>query len=351
MKSMARGWAVAVALVGALLGVGGFPSAARAHGPVAPIASSFEARVTLRPAGLEAKAIDGDQRMWLRVAPSESVVILDYRGVPYLRFSRSGVAVNRNSAMYYLNQIPAKEPPANLGPATTRHWSSVTGGRDYSWHDGRLHALATVALAPGATYVGRWSIPVRVDGRLGAISGGLWHAGDPSIVWFWPIVVLLVCTLAARRVRRPELDERVARLHAIVALIAAAVAAAARELHGRPAISVLGAITFAIILALVGLGLRRVLFQRPGYFSYFAIAFLALWEGAQLIPTLVNGFVLAAVPAFVARAATVLCIGCGAGLLVIAFRLVDREEPDSSDDDDPANDHDVEDPSAWESLA
>ncbi len=278
-------------------------------------------------------------------------MILDYRGAPYLRFSRAGVAVNHNSAMYYLNQTPAEVPPSNLGPATVPRWSSVSGGHDYSWHDGRLHALATVALAPGETYVGTWSIPVRVDGRLGAISGGLWHAEDPSIVWFWPIVVLLVCTLAARRVRRPELDQRVARVLAIAALIASAVAAGARELHGRPTVTVLGAITFAIILALVGLGLRRVLFQRPGYFSYFAISFLALWEGSQLIPTLLNGFVLAAVPAFVARAATVLCLGCGVGLLVIAFRLVDREEPDSFDGDDRGDDYDVEDAGARESLA
>ena len=338
-------------LVGALLGAGGFPSVSWAHGPVAPIASSFQARVTLRPAGLEAKVIDGDQRMWLRVATSESVVILDYRGAPYLRFSRSGVAVNHNSAMYYLNQTPAEVPPSNLEPARTPRWSSVSGGHEYSWHDGRLHALATVALAPGQAYVGRWSIPVRIDGHLAAILGGLWHAEDPSIVWFWPIVVVLVCTLAAWRVRRPELDQRVARVLAIAALIASAVAAGARELHGRPTVSVLGVITFAIIIALVGLGLRRVLFQQPGYFSYFAISFLALWEGAQLIPTLLNGFVLAAVPAFIARAATVLCLGSGVGLLLVAFRLVDQEEPDSSGGDDPGDDYDIEDASARESLA
>lgn len=295
--------------------------------------------------------IDGDQRMWLRVATSESVVILDYRGAPYLRFSRSGVAVNHNSAMYYLNQTPAEVPPSNLEPARTPRWLSVSGGHEYSWHDGRLHALATVALAPGKAYVGRWSIPVRIDGHLAAILGGLWHAEDPSIVWFWPIVVVLVCTLAAWRVRRPELDQRVARVLAIAALIASAVAAGARELHGRPTVAVLGVITFAIIIGLVGLGLRRVLFQQPGYFSYFAIAFLALWEGAQLIPTLLDGFVLAAVPAFVARAAAVVCLGCGVGLLLVAFRLVDQGEPDSSDGDDPGSDYDIEDAGARESLA
>ena len=44
-----------------------FPAAASAHGPVAPIASSYLARVSQAPVGLDAKVIDGDQRMWLRV--------------------------------------------------------------------------------------------------------------------------------------------------------------------------------------------------------------------------------------------------------------------------------------------
>ena len=294
--------------------------------------------------------IDGDLRMWLRVDPDETVVVLDYRGAPYLRFSRSGVAVNRNSAMYYLNQTPAEVPPANLRPATLPNWSRVSGGHAYEWHDGRLHALATVALAPGASYVGSWGVPVRINGRPGTISGGLWHAQDPSIVWFWLIVVLLACTLAARRVRSPELDRQLARALALAALIATAVAAAARELHGRPAVSVLGAITFAIIVVLVGLGLWRVLLKRAGYFSYFAIAFLALWEGFQLIPTLTNGFVLAAVPALLARAATVVSLGCGAGLLLLGFRLVDGDG--LPDEDDPAEDEvEHEDQSSWETYA
>jgi hypothetical protein len=303
------------------------------------------------PPGLGARVIDGDQRMWLRVAATETAVVLDYRGAPYLRFSRSGVAVNQNSAMFYLNQTPAEVPPSSLRPTARPRWSSVSGGHDYGWHDGRLHALATVALTPGAAYVGGWSIPVRIDGRVSAISGGLWHAENPSIVWFWPIVVLLACTLAVRRVRRPELDARVARGLALAALIATASAGVARELHGRPTVSAFQMITFAIVVAFVVWGLRRVLFHRAGYFSYFAIAFVAIWAGAQLIPTLLNGFVLAAEPAFVARATTVVCLGCGGALLLVAFRLVGETEPGPLDSGDPNDEYDGEDAGARESYA
>ena len=122
-----------LALAGVLVAVGAFPSGAGAHGPVAPIASSYLAKVSRVPVGLDAKVVDGDQRTWLRVVPSETVVVLDNRGAPYLRFSASGVEVNQNSAMYYLNQTPVAEtPPSNLTRTTPSSWQLVTVGHDYA---------------------------------------------------------------------------------------------------------------------------------------------------------------------------------------------------------------------------
>ncbi len=312
---------VAVAVVSVVAGLACCAGPADAHGPVAPIATSYLARVSSVPAGLSAKVIDGDQRMWLNSPPARTVIVLDYRGAPYLRFSPSGVAVNQNSAMYYLNQSPAEVPPNGLTASTPPKWSQVSGGHAMSWHDGRLHALASVALAPGATYAGRWTIPLRVDGRATAIAGGLWHADRPSLVWFWPIIVLILCTLAARRVHRPELDALTARLLAVPTLLAIAVAGLARELHGRPTVSPTQIITLVIVLGFVLWALRQVLFRRPSYFTYFPIAFVALWEGLNLVSTLLDGFVLAAVPAAVARVAAVICIGGGVSLLIVPARL------------------------------
>jgi hypothetical protein len=322
---MARSFGLGLlALLAALVVLGLLPGVAGAHGPIAPIASNYLARVGEVPAGLGAKVVDGDQRMWLRVRAGETVVVLDYRGAPYLRFSRSGVEVNHNSAMYYLNQTPyAATPPSNLTATTPSRWQRVSDGNAYGWHDGRLHALATVALSPGASYVGRWTVPLLVDGRRSSISGGLWHAGPPSIVWFWPIVVLLWCVLAAWRVRRPVLDRWTARSLGLAALAATAVAALGRGLHGRPTVSVFQLVEMGIVLAFVIWGLHRMLFRAGGYFAYCVIAFVALWEGAELIPTLLNGFVLIPVPAFVARTASVLGLGAGLGLLLMVFRLAD----------------------------
>jgi hypothetical protein len=297
------------------------PVQAAAHGAVAPIATSYMARVGSLPPGLQAKVVDGDQRLWLRASPNVQVVVLDYRGAPYLRFDRAGVAVNQNSEMYYYNLIPVEDPPPNVGPNTAPQWSSVSGGHDYSWHDGRLHALASTAAASTASYVGRWSIPLRLDGHAAAVAGGLWHADDPSIVWFWPIVVLVACMLAARRVKRPDLGLLVARTLALAALAGIATAAWGRELHGRPTVSVFQLIVLVLLLAFVAWALFRVLFRSVGYMTFFAIGVVAVWEGANLIPTLLSGFVLAATPAFLTRTACVISLGCGIGLLATALRV------------------------------
>ena len=331
-------------LAAALLSLAATPGPAQAHGPVAPVASSYLARIGRVPAGLDAKAVDGDQRMWLKVAPDETVVVLDYRGAPYLRFVPNGVQVNRNSSMYYLNQTPvALTPPVNLTASTPPKWQRVSGGHTYNWHDGRLHALATVALAPGATFAGRWRLPLTVNGRAASITGGLWYAPDPSIVWFWPIPVLLLCVLAAWRVRDAALDARVARLVAVAALLATGAAAVGQQLFGRPDVTVFHFVELALILAFVLWGLSRVAFKPRGFFQYLLFALAALWQGAILIPVLLHGFVLSALPAFATRAATVVCLGAGVSLLLLVFRL-----PEQSEGAARAHGWDEEREDAWE---
>ena len=331
-----RRWVAGVAIVLALIVVALAPSAAEAHGPINPSASSFLARPSQVPAGLETKAVDGDLRLWLQVDPSLDVVVLDYRGAPYVRFSRAGVQVNQNSAMYYLNQTPAEVPPTGLGPATPPKWHQVSGGHAYEWHDGRLHALGTTLIAPGTRYLGRWEVPVRVDGRGAAIAGGLYYKPDPPLVWFWPIAVVLACVFAALRLRRPELDWRVARALAFVALVAFAVAAVGQGLHGRPGVTPFQLVVLAFELAFVVWGLRWLLLRRQGWFALFLIAVAAIYEGATLVEVLLRGFVLIALPALVARLAVATCLCAGIGLVPMVFRIA--PQPGSSGSGEAADD-------------
>lgn len=324
------------------------PSSASAHGPVDPAASSYLAVVTTVAPGVQAKAVDGDQRLWLRVDPRRVVVVLDYRGAPYLRFSPAGVQVNENSAMYYLNQVPAQTPPAGLGSGTPPRWAPVTSGHEYEWHDGRLHALATTALAPGATYAGRWTVPLRLAGGNSIVAGALYYAPNPSLVWFWPIVVAVACVLAALRVRRTTLDQRLARALALGALIAFAVAGAGQQLHGRPSVSAGQLIVLAIVAAFTAWGLVRLVRRRHGWFTFFAVSVAALWEGVSLLGVLLHGFVLMALPAFVARAAVVTLLATGIGLLPLVFRMAERSEGSDAADPTLGDEFDTVDEDAWE---
>jgi hypothetical protein len=316
----------------ALIAFVAFPSAAPAHGPVSPVASSYLARVRGVPPGLDAKVVDGDQRMWLQVAGTKTVLVLDYQGAPYLRFTASGVSVNRRSAMYYLNHTPAELPPAGLGRTTPAAWQGVGREHVYLWHDGRLHALASVATEAGASFVGTWKIPVVVDGRPSAVSGGLWHASDPSIVWFWPILVVLLCVVAAVRVRSPPLDRLLARSLGLGVVVGIGVGGIGRELYGRPGVGAFQQFVIAALILFLAWGLYSAV--RGGFFALLVIAFVSLWIGGLLVPTLLHGFVLTAVPAFWSRAAAVACLSCGPGLILLAFRLpMFAGEPDDDADE------------------
>ncbi|MGH2888987.1 MAG: hypothetical protein ACRDNJ_05095, partial [Solirubrobacteraceae bacterium] len=254
-----------------------------------------------------------------------------------------------HSEMFYLNMTPvATVPPASLSARTRPAWSQVSSGHAYEWHDGRLQALASVALAPGTRYVGRWSIPLRVNGRAATISGGLWHAPRPSPVWFWPIAVILLCVLAAWRLRDDRLDAVMARTLGGAATVGMAVAALGLKLHGRPGVTPFALVELAVVLLFAAWAARRVATRPTGPFAYCTIAIVAIWQGLELMPVLWNGFVLIALPSTLARIASTVCLAAGIALLPVAIRLPGAPEDGEADgdEDDPEADLGPDDP--WE---
>ena len=177
-------------------------------------------------------------------------------GRPVPALLRAGVPVNQASEMYYPNQVPAEAPPAgHRVPARRRCGFRSSSGHSYEWHDGRLHALAATALSPGRRLPRPVADPAAGRRRPAAITGGLYYAPSPSIVWFWPIIVCLACVLAAaaaaprraRRARRPGAGGRwrwrPLRWPAPVS-----------SSHGRPSVSLGQEITLAVALAFVAWG-------------------------------------------------------------------------------------------------
>jgi hypothetical protein len=318
-------WAIWLLIVAAAALVA--PAAAAAHGPTNPAASRWQARVTHVPAGLHAEAIDGDLRLWLRVAPAVTVEVIDYRRAPYLRFSPAGVFVNRNSAMWYVNQVPRLTPPISLGPRTPPRWQHISTGHSYLWQDGRLQALSRTVLPAGSNDAGRWSIPLLLNGRPAQITGRLYRWPNPSPVWFWPIVVALACTLAGLRMRRPTFDQRMANALGLLALAGIALCATGRQLHGRPNVTVWQLIVLSFELLYCAWALGWLVRGRPGWLTFLIIAMIALWEGISLVTTLVEGDALVATTPLLARLGDTACLSAGLALLAIAIVMADRARP------------------------
>jgi hypothetical protein len=68
----------------------------------------------------------------------------------------------------------------------------------------------------------------------------------------------------------------------------------------------------------------RLVRRRHGWFTFFLIAALAIWEGASLISVLLDGYVLMALPPLLARLAVVVCLSAGVALLPVVFALAER---------------------------
>jgi hypothetical protein len=303
------------------------PQAALADGPITPTATNYLARVTHTPQGIDAKVTNAYLSIWVRVPAHSHVVVKDFVGNSWVRFTPGGVAVNRNSEEYYLSQVPV---PA-LAPVKLTHppfppprWVMVSSDHSFQWRDGRLHALANIALAPGQSYVGSWRIPVTVNGRAGAIRGRIWHHGAPSLVWFWPVLVLLACALAAWRVRSAELDRRLSRALALVLLILVAVGMGAKYLHGSPGISAGGVVLLLITLAILGAVAGRLVSDRWGGPLLLVTAVIALWAGLTLLPVLTHGYALVALPLFVVRVIAATLLGGAISLGLFGVRMLDR---------------------------
>jgi hypothetical protein len=314
-SSLVRRASAALAL--ALVAAGLLPGRASAHaGTVAPAATSYLARIDSAPAGIEAKVVDGDQRLWLSVPPSRTVVVLGFLGEPYLRFSRAGIEVNTHSQAYYLNRPRPLNPPAGLGAHTPPAWRRVSTAHSTSWHEDRLHALALAAHASGNVTLGRWVVPLVVDGRRTQIAGTLRQAARPSLLWFWPLVLAVALVPALVRLREARLEAQAGWTLAALSLAAATAGRLGRELYGRPTVSsgqlALVALTCAVAAALAALYLRREWRVLAGV----AIGVAALYQGIALWATLRNGFVLAVLPAWAERTAAIVSLSSGIALLV-----------------------------------
>jgi hypothetical protein len=320
-----RGVAILACLTTGLVVLLALPATAPADGPITPTATDYLARVAHVPSGIRARVVDGYLNLWVQVPPTARVIVLDFAGAPWVRFTPAGVAISRNSEEYYLSQVPVPAVvPTGLTINAPPHWVMISSGHSYEWREGRLHALASVALAPGQSYVGRWRIPVTVNGHLETITGTIWHRGTPSVLWFWPVLVLLACALAAWRVRSAQLDRRLSRAVALLLLVLVAVGMGGKYLHGSPNVTAGNVLLLLVTLAVLGAIAGRLLGGRSGGPLLLLTAVIALWAGLTLLPVLTHGYALVVLPLFLVRVVAAALLGGALSLALFGVRMLDR---------------------------
>lgn len=147
--------------------------------------------------------LDYDSHLQLLDREGHEVTIYGYEGEPYARILRDGtVQVNQRSPAAYLNvdRFAETAVPPSADPDAPPRWKTVDDSGTFIWHDHRMHYMAT-GLPPKVTDESRktkifdYQVPIRVDGRRGAVEGTLYWVGraDTSKLPF--VVVGLVVLL------------------------------------------------------------------------------------------------------------------------------------------------------------
>lgn len=306
------------------------PSPAFAHGKSAPVATDFQARIVGAvpdPGVLEAKVVDGDRDLWLRVRPDVTVLIPGAAGEPLLRFDRRGVFVNVHSLTAVGDQIDRYGLDPSADPHAPPRWHRLTSGHAYLWHEHRLHALEPLAGSGASRLLGSWRVPLVVNGQTVYLRGQLAYR-RPGATWPW-YVLAAALALAGAGAR--------ALLHA-AALVAVNVAALGgagvvwalrigRELYGRPSVGPLGYLTIALT-CFVGLALVYGLSRKDREVRLFVLLLAGvgcLYQGLTMLPVLDHAVALTLLPTAGARAGVAVALGVGAGVTVYSAREQLRE--------------------------
>jgi hypothetical protein len=298
------------------------PADATAHFKSGRLSTNFEAHVgSIRPAtaGLTARVLDGDQRLELRVAPPQIVVVLGLLGEPFLRFSPTGVEANLASPTASSTRVIRATDAVS---ADGIRWQRVSRRAVFTWHEGRLRP-APIVRDPSSQPrdVAPWSIPLLVDGRPTRLVGTEWYASGPPL-WPWLLAGVVLVTLAGFGATRLSTHMQRMMASALLPVALAAVSAAwiGTLLNDRVTLpTVLFAISFAIG---TGLFLLVMIAAASGLEQIAVMALVAAFAVTFALPEIGvfgHGFVLSALPAFAERlaVATALTGGIMAATLCI----------------------------------
>lgn len=290
------------------------------------MATNFEAQITtasINNGAILAKTIDGDRQLWLRVDGGTVVSIPGAESERFLLFDRAGVFVNVRSLTAAADRISGVPLHPDLNPRASPVWYRLTKGHSYQWHEHRLHALEPLARGIRAeATVGRWSVPMSVDGQSRPLEGDLVYT-PPGHLWPW---LLLIGALAVAIWIGVAVSPTPASGLAIAAALSATfdvwILRIGRELYGRPEVNPADYVQIGLTSA-VGILLLCGLLQRNGdlrVVTALLVGFGGIYEGLMTLRVLTHSTALTALPTPIARIGVAAALGLGAGLLSIVLR-------------------------------
>jgi hypothetical protein len=116
------------------------------------------------------------QQLAIENDSEHTVEVLDDHGVPFIRVGPAGAEGNTAVPAWYLALSPGAVVPAKVEQGRPAKWRRIRAESVVTWFDKRLDP-ALVRLAPELMTkgepadVGRWEIPLRVDGRPVTLAG------------------------------------------------------------------------------------------------------------------------------------------------------------------------------------
>ncbi len=292
------------------------PAQAAAHGRAPTVALDYRLALdapTRSLAGVHVRVLDGDRDFQVRVDPGTSLLVRGALDEPLLRIDSSGVWVNASSPTATGDRLVS----------SSKHgWIHLSGGRTVVWHDHRL--APPPASTPGP--VGRFVVPVDVNGVPRAISGTFFRVARPAI-WPWPAGAALVGAAIVVAIRR-----RALRAPLTICLGAGAGLAALLEVTTfavRDAttggVAWLQLVTAAVVAAVLAVLLVR-LRGRARVHAAGVVGAVAAAVSLSSTPVFWHGVVISALPALLARTVCALAIVAGAAAALLSF-LPDFDEP------------------------
>ncbi len=322
---------------------------AAAHGVAGVQPTNYEVRITSvvpRLRGVELRAVDLGNRLELRNNSDGDIVVLGYRGEPYLRVGPNGAEENLRSPATYLNKRNdlSEQVPSSANASAAPQWRKLTSAPVARWHDHRAHWMGTqlppnVRRDPGRRQVVQHFVimlregnaPIRVTGEV------IW-VPSPSP---WPAVLgALVLAVIVLALSRTSVWAWV--LGGTLALLLATESLHVLGLWGATTstgVTKLAASAYSLGGIVVGIVALVWLVRRGGVAAIPAVlvaaVFLTVSGGLGDITVLSHSQVPSTLPDWIARLEVVVALGLGVGLLAASALRLRAPTPAPSDGREP----------------